>query len=149
MSIRIQEEDFNHSDEYQKLCKDSPQIGAVVTFCGLVREFDKGKGKHLLIEHFPNMTEKVLSEIIQQAKQNWPIFNVHIIHRIGTLTLGEQIVFIGVNSPHRDAAFKACEFIIDYLKTKAPFWKKAINSESEYWIEVKDSDKQAQERWNK
>lgn len=148
MSICIQQADFNHHDEYQQLYNDAPRIGAIVTFCGLVREFDQGDGRALTLEHFPGMTEKTLADIIEQAKQRWPIINARIVHRIGKLELGEQIVFVGVNSEHRKAAFHACEFIMDFLKTQAPFWKKAITQNQEYWVEAKQSDQLEKEKWN-
>ena len=148
MSVSVQEKNFDHTEEYQHLYNDSPHIGAIVTFCGLVREFDHGKGEGLRLEHFPGMTEKTLLDIIEQAKQRWPILNARIVHRVGKLTLSEQIVFVGVNSPHRKAAFHACEFIMDFLKTQAPFWKKAISSEKEYWIEAKQSDQLAKQKWD-
>lgn len=146
--VSIQEKNFDHGEEYQRLYNDAPHIGAIVTFCGLVREFDHGKGQGLNLEYFPGMTEKTLLEIIEQAKQRWPILNARIVHRVGNLKLSDQIVFVGVNSPHRKAAFNACEFIMDFLKTKAPFWKKAISSDKDYWIEAKESDQEAKEKWN-
>ena len=149
MHICIQHQDFNLNDEYPRLKDDAPHIGAIVTFCGLVREFADSTGESLLFEHFPDMTENVLHDITQQAKQRWPIINTRIVHRIGQLDIGEQIVFVGVNSTHRAAAFNACEFIIDYLKTQAPFWKKALTTHSEYWIKAKESDQQARQRWSK
>jgi molybdopterin synthase catalytic subunit len=149
LSISIQTDDFSHSDEYQTLCDDAPSIGAIVTFCGLVREFDDGKGETLFLEHFEGMTEKTLTNICEQAAQRWPIISARIIHRIGAMHLGEQIVFVGINSAHRKAAFHACEFIMDFLKTEAPFWKKAITSDSEYWVEAKTSDQEASKTWKK
>jgi molybdopterin synthase catalytic subunit len=147
--IRIQSQDFNLAEEYAELRKQSGTTGAIVTFTGLVRDFDEGKGKHLFLEHFPGMTEKVLMDITQQAKQRWPIIDIRIIHRIGQLKIDDQIVFVGVSSTHRKAAFQTCEFIMDYLKTQAPFWKKATSEKSSYWVEAKHSDTEAQERWEK
>ena len=149
LSISIQTDDFHHNDEYQTLRTDAPSIGAIVTFCGLVREFDDGLGEALFLEHFTGMTETALTRICEQASQQWPIISARIIHRIGSMSLGEQIVFVGINSAHRKAAFHACEFIIDFLKTDAPFWKKAITSDSEYWVEAKASDREAVKAWNK
>ena len=149
LSISIQTDDFSQSEEYQILCNDAPSIGAIVTFCGLVREFDDGRGEALFLEHFSGMTETALTRICEQAAQRWPIINVRIIHRIGPMHLGEQIVFVGINSAHRKAAFHACEFIMDFLKTDAPFWKKAITSDSEYWVEAKNSDTDAAKAWQK
>jgi molybdopterin synthase catalytic subunit len=149
LSISIQTDDFSQSEEYQILCNDAPSIGAIVTFCGLVREFDDGRGEALFLEHFAGMTETALTRICEQAAQRWPIINARIIHRIGPMHLGEQIVFVGINSAHRKAAFHACEFIMDFLKTDAPFWKKAITSDSEYWVEAKTSDADAAKAWQK
>lgn len=148
VTILIQSQDFSQTDEYQTLISDAPQIGAIVTFTGLVRDFDDGQGRGLFLEHYPAMTEKVLSSISEQAAQRWPIINSRIIHRIGELALGEQIVFVGVNSAHRDAAFNACKFIMDFLKTEAPFWKKALTTKSDYWIDAKDSDQDAKNTWD-
>ena len=145
--ISIQKHNFSIDEAHQQLMKDAPKIGTIVTFTGLVREFTQGKNVDLFLEHYPQMTEKVLNDIIAQAKQRWPILNACIIHRIGHLALGEQIVFVGVNSPHRRDAFLACEFIMDFLKTDAPFWKKEITQNSERWLEAKTSDEQAKKRW--
>lgn len=146
--VVIQDDDFSVADEYQTLISDAPQIGAIVTFTGLVREFDDGCGRGLFLEHYPAMTEKVLHTISAQAAERWPIINSRIIHRIGELTLGEQIVFVGVNSAHRDAAFNACQFMMDFLKTEAPFWKKALTTKSEYWIDAKESDRHIKNAWD-
>ena len=145
--VAIQAQDFSVADEYQTLVNDAPKIGAIVTFTGLVREFDDGQGRGLFLEHYPAMTEKVLQSISEQAEERWPIINSRIIHRIGALELGEQIVFVGVNSAHRDAAFNACKFIMDFLKTEAPFWKKALNNSGNYWIDAKQSDRDAKSTW--
>ena len=147
MSVSIQTEDFNQESEYSALRARSKKIGAIVTFCGLVREFDEHAGYGLYLEHYPNMTENILEGIIQTAKHRWNIFDAHIIHRIGKLTLGDQIVFVGVNAPHRGEAFSACEFIIDFLKTEAPFWKKALNHSGDYWIEANKKDVTTKNRW--
>ncbi|MEO0443398.1 MAG: molybdenum cofactor biosynthesis protein MoaE [Pseudomonadota bacterium] len=147
MSVSIQQDDFDCIDEYKLLLADAPKIGAIVTFCGLVREFDQGQGLALELEHYPQMTEKVLLGIIAEAKARWPILNVRIVHRIGRLSLSEQIVFVGVNSEHRQAAFKACHFIMDLLKTKAPFWKKAISQQGDYWLAAKACDQRAKAAW--
>lgn len=147
MSVRIQTNDFDLGAEYQALRDKTHQVGAIVTFCGLVRDFDEGNGQHLELEYYPGMTEQSLNNIIDQAKERWPILNAHIIHRVGRLALGEQIVFVGVNSPHREAAFFAGQYIMDYLKTEAPFWKRAVNKSQSYWVEAKAKDQQAKQRW--
>lgn len=138
--ISIQESDFNHAQEYEQLRGEGR--GAIVTFCGLVREFSAA-GDGLYLDHYPAMTEKVLHELAASARQRWTIQHVRIIHRVGLLQPGEQIVFIGVASGHRQDAFAACEFLIDALKTQAPFWKK----EGESWVAAKDSDRARAERW--
>lgn len=145
--ICVQQNDFVVADEYQKLASDN-QDGAVVTFVGKVRDFNQGLGvQGLSLEHYPGMTEKVLSNLEAEAREHWPLNNVTIIHRVGDLALGEQIVFIGVTSPHRKAAFAACEFLIDFLKTKAPFWKKELTSEGHKWLTAKASDSEVSQQW--
>ena len=148
MSVCIQTHDFDHQQEYQRLRDDSHKVGAIVTFCGLVRDFDDGSGEGLELEYYPEMTEASLNNILEQAYERWPIIKAKIIHRVGNLYLGDQIVFVGINSPHRDAAFDACRFIMDFLKTQAPFWKKALSKEGDYWVEAKDSDKDAEKKWH-
>jgi molybdopterin synthase catalytic subunit len=147
-SITIQTQDFDVGAEYQQLTQDAPSIGAIVTFTGLVREFSKGENTDLFLEHYPAMTEKVLEDIISRAQQRWNMINTRIIHRIGLLHLGEQIVFVGVNSAHRADAFAAAEFIMDYLKTEAPFWKKEITNQGEAWVDAKISDLSAKKKWS-
>ena len=146
--ISIQHQDFNVQSEYDALREDTPKVGAIVTFSGLVRDFDDGQGRGLFLEHYPAMTEKVLCELIQRAEAKWPIISSRLIHRIGEIQLGEQIVFVGISSAHREAAFDACRFVMDFLKTDAPFWKKAL-SNTDYWIEAKDSDRIAKQKWLK
>lgn len=146
--ISVQQDDFNVSNEYQSLANDN-QDGAIVTFVGKVRDFNEGLDvKGLCLEHYPGMTENVLANIETQAREQWPLNKVTIIHRVGELTLGEQIVFIGVTSPHRKAAFAACEFLIDFLKTQAPFWKKELTSEGSVWLDAKESDNNAAQLWH-
>ena len=123
-------------------------IGAVVTFTGKVRNHNLGDSvKALTLEHYPGMTEKSLAEIVDQARRRWPLGRVTVIHRIGEMWPGEEIVFVGVTSAHRGSAFAAGEFIMDYLKTRAPFWKREATPEGERWVESRDSDKQAASRW--
>ncbi len=138
--ISIQPQDFNAADEYQALC-NHPQTGAVVTFVGLVRDFHKGQS--LWLEHYPPMTEQVLARLCQQAQARWPLHQIRLIHRIGQLPPSAQIVFVGVSSAHRQAAFSACAWLIDHLKTQAPFWKK----EGAHWVEARSSDADAAARW--
>ncbi len=146
--ILVQTEDFNLADEYELLGED-PGVGAVVTFVGKVRDFNLGDtviGLHL--QHYPGMTEKSLQEIAVQARDRWPLDKVTIIHRVGDLDISDQIVFVGVSSAHRDAAFASCEFIMDYLKTKAPFWKKERLNEGSRWLDARESDEESATRWD-
>ncbi len=145
--VIIQHQDFDLTQEYKILRQDAPRIGAIVTFTGLVRDTTDSNDTTLFLEHYPAMTEKVLTDIIQQATERWDIINTRIIHRIGHLRSTEQIVFVGVNSAHRADAFAACEFIMDFLKADAPFWKKEITREHEHWVEAKASDNEAKKRW--
>jgi len=147
--ISVQQADFNQQIEYDRLRKSS-NTGAVVTFTGLVRDINQGeKIASLTLEHYPAMTEKALADIIEQAKLRWSLINTTVIHRVGELQLLDQIVFVGVASLHRGDAFAACEFIMDYLKTSAPFWKKETNNAGEsYWVDARDSDQNALEKWN-
>jgi molybdopterin synthase catalytic subunit len=146
--ISVQLDDFNLQDEAHALRLDA-SIGAVVTFSGLVRDMHGEQGvRGLFLEHYPGMTEKSLKAIASEAQERWPLRALTIIHRIGELKAGEQIVFVGVSSAHRSAAFSACDFVMDYLKTRAPFWKKSLNSDGDYWVDAKDSDTAASERWN-
>ncbi|AUI86496.1 molybdopterin synthase catalytic subunit [Vibrio azureus] len=145
--VSVQLEDFSLELEHQRLSA-AHAAGAVVTFTGKVRDTNLGTdvtGLHL--EHYPGMTEKSLIDICNQAESRWPLLGVRIVHRIGDLDIGEQIVFVGVSSAHRAAAFEACEFIMDYLKTKAPFWKKERTRTESRWIESRQSDQQAALRW--
>ena len=122
--------------------------GAVVTFTGKVRNHNLGDSvKALTLEHYPGMTEKSLAEIVEQARERWPLGRVTVIHRIGEMWPGEEIVFVGVTSAHRGSAFAAGEFIMDYLKTRAPFWKREATPEGERWVDARDSDREAAERW--
>lgn len=149
MTIRVQTEDFDLAVELAILQSSKPDIGAIVTFIGMVRNLNDGDIiKTLTLEHYPGMTEKSLSAIELEAKSRWNISQSLIIHRVGTLKPNDQIVLVVVTSPHRAEAFAACEFIMDYLKTKAPFWKKETTSMAERWVEAKSSDDEAQARWN-
>ena len=146
--VRVQAQDFNHADEYARLTHNNQQDGAVATFCGLVRDQNLGKEViGLTLEHYPGMAEKALVAITEQARNRWQLGRITVIHRFGELVLGDQIVFVGVTSTHRGNAFAACEFIMDYLKTQAPFWKKERTTEGEKWIEARDSDKRKLASW--
>ena len=142
--IRVQIEDFSHTDEY-KLLRDQGISGAIVTFAGLVRDFANTaeSPNDFELQHYPGMTEKVLDTIEHTARRKWQLEKVMIIHRVGKLSPGDQIVFVGVSSKHRKEAFEACAYIMDTLKTQAPFWKK----ENGNWVDAKDSDQTAADRW--
>ncbi len=147
--ISVQTADFDVGAEYQALAQNSA-AGAVVTFVGKVRDMNLGdEVSGLSLEHYPGMTEKALSAICDEAEQRWELGNVRVIHRVGALTAGEQIVFVGVTSAHRSSAFSACEFIMDYLKTRAPFWKKEQLGQSSRWVEARSSDHESAQRWKK
>ncbi|PKH06537.1 molybdopterin synthase catalytic subunit MoaE [Moritella sp. Urea-trap-13] len=146
-AIQIQTEDFDLATEYAALGK-SHSTGAVVTFIGKVRDFNQGDNvSGLTLEHYPGMTEKLLAKILVEAETRWSIQGVKVIHRIGELALGDQIVFVGVASMHRGDAFQACEFIMDYLKTQAPFWKKEATEDGSHWVDARETDTTAADRW--
>lgn len=146
--IRVSEHDFNIADEIAKLEQDNIDDGALVTFTGRVRATNDGHNvTGLYLEHYPAMTEKLLSQIIAQAKDKWRINRTTVIHRVGQLHLGDNIVFVGVTSKHRGDAFAAAEFIMDYLKVQAPFWKKENRASGEEWVEAKASDQQKASHW--
>lgn len=148
MTIRVQKEDFDLGAELGNLRLSNPSIGALVSFVGQVRDMNDGDAINTLtLEHYPEMTQKALAAIELQAKARWDVIDALIIHRVGTLQPLDQIVLVAVTSAHRGEAFKACEFIMDYLKTSAPFWKKETTSQGERWVEPKLSDDAAQARW--
>lgn len=147
LHVRVSEQDFRIDEEVQRL-RGLAGTGALVTFSGLVRELHGDKVvEALFLEHYPGMTERSLHEIIEQAAGRWSLQAVTVIHRIGRLEAGAQIVFVGVASRHRHAAFAACEFIMDYLKTRAPFWKKSLQADGAHWVDARESDAEAAERW--
>lgn len=148
--IKVQSEDFNVAEEYQRLTQGNQQDGAVVFFVGLVRDFNQAQSiKSLTLEHYPAMTEKVLNKIVEQARDKWPLGRISVVHRVGTMQLGEQIVFVGVTSQHRQAAFEAGQFIMDILKTQAPFWKKEQTEQGNHWVDAKESDQEQAKSWLK
>lgn len=150
MTVRIQTEDFDVGLELNKLRHSNPAIGALVSFVGQVRDINDGSSVNTLtLEHYPEMTEKALLKIEAEAKSRWDVLDSLIIHRVGTLQPLDQIVLVLVASAHRGDAFSACEFIMDYLKTIAPFWKKELTSQGERWVEAKLSDDAAKARWQK
>jgi len=148
--IRVQENDFDISAEIAALRKGDPRVGAVVTFLGTVRDLNDGSQvKEMTLEHYPGMTEKALEEIVAQAKSRWDIYQALVIHRVGPLLPENQIVLVAVTSAHRGEAFAACEFIMDYLKTAAPFWKKEETPEGGRWVDARVTDETAMARWKK
>ena len=152
MTICIQKDLFNIEKIISNLRKNKPSIGAIVSFIGYVRDFNKDintkKLKQMNLEHYPGMTEKTLIKIELNAKSRWSLEDVFIIHRVGKLLPTEPIVAVVVASEHRKNAFEACEFIIDFLKTDAPFWKKEISDQDELWVENRLEDHQKKASWN-
>jgi molybdopterin synthase catalytic subunit len=148
MTVRVQTEDFDAGREIALLRQGNPQVGAVAAFVGVVRDMNDGsKVADMELEHYPGMTEKAISDIISQAKSRWNIFDTLVVHRIGHLKPTDQIVLVVVASAHRGDAFAACEFVMDYLKTRAPFWKKELTPDGARWVESRSSDDAAAERW--
>ena len=148
MPVRIQHEDFDAGAEIARLRAGDPRIGAVASFVGVARDRNDGvEVATMTLEHYPGMTERAIEAIVAQAKARWQIFEVLVIHRIGELKPLEQIVLVVATSSHRGDAFAACEFVMDYLKTEAPFWKKETTPEGTRWVDARDSDAAARERW--
>jgi molybdopterin synthase catalytic subunit len=146
--ILVQEADFDINQHYQTLLKINPAgTGAAVLFVGLVRDLDDAKVEAMQLEHYPGMTEACLQQIVDKAHQRWAIEGVHVVHRVGKLLRHDQIVLVGVTSRHRGDAFAACEFVMDYLKHDAPFWKAEFTEHGKHWVEAKESDQQALKRW--
>jgi molybdopterin synthase catalytic subunit len=145
--IRIQVEDFDVNDELDALAREGRDVGAVASFIGIVRG-DSELGA-LTLEHYPGMTEREIARSVDEARARWPLDGISVIHRIGRLTVGERIVLVAVASRHRAAALEACNFLIDYLKTRAPFWKEEERGPARSWIESRKSDDEAAERWRR
>lgn len=149
MPVRIQTEDFDLSSEIKQLRRGDARVGAVAAFIGTVRDQNEGaEVSKMTLEHYPGMTEKSLEEIIDQAKARWDIYDVLIIHRIGPLDIEDQIVLVAVTSAHRGEAFASCEFVMDYLKTLAPFWKKEDTENGAKWVDARLSDDEALKKWD-
>mgnify|MGYP002638417524 FL=1 len=146
--ILIQKQDFDLSIEVSRARANDNDIGAVVSFVGTVRDLDNASVNKMTLEHYPGMTEKTLESIVNKAQERWPIGNTTIIHRIGDLNINDQIVLVITTSKHRKAAFEACEFIMDYLKTEAPFWKKEHTTTDSSWVEAKNSDSIQKNKWD-
>ena len=148
MSVRVQAEDFDAGREIARIREGNARVGAVAAFVGVVRDVNDGSAvAGMELEHYPGMTEKAIGKIIDEAKSRWDIFDVHVIHRIGRLKPTDQIVLVVVSGAHRGEAFAACEFVMDYLKTRAPFWKKEQTPDGARWVEARASDDTAAERW--
>lgn len=147
MIIRVQKEDFNIADINAQMRGDRHDAGAIASFTGLVRDLPGLGLKNMTLEHYPGMTENALADIVEKARQRWDIINCAVIHRVGELKPGDQIVLVSVLTAHRREAFLACEFVMDYLKTEAPFWKKETDAASSRWVAAKSSDDQARNRW--
>lgn len=150
MNVRVQQQDFDISTEIAAMRSGNPKIGAIASFVGVVRDVNDGDSvSTMTLEHYPGMTEKSIAEIIDQARRRWEVLDALVIHRVGTLKPTDQIVLVIVASTHRGDAFAACEFIMDYLKTQAPFWKKEITPQGGRWVDARVTDDKAAERWKK
>ena len=148
MKVAVQSEPFDLAAEVAALHRANPRVGAVASFLGLVRDVNEGDGVHTLtLEHYPGMTEKSLERIVRDALARWDLLDATVIHRVGEMQPTEPIVLVAVASAHRGEAFAACEFIMDYLKTRAPFWKKEMTPDGERWVDAKESDELAASKW--
>jgi molybdopterin synthase catalytic subunit len=148
--VRVQEGDFDVGRELEALTRGRNDVGAVASFVGLVRDANDGAAiRGMTLEHYPGMTEKALEEICAQASGRWDLQDIVVIHRVGALVPGDRIVMVGVASAHRGEAFAACEFIMDYLKTRAPFWKREDTPEGSRWVDARTSDDKAAQRWKR
>jgi molybdopterin synthase catalytic subunit len=147
-AVRVQEADFDIGKELEALTRGRRGVGAVASFVGLVRNANDGTDVSVMtLEHYPGMTEKALEDICAQAHARWSLIDTLVIHRVGALKPGDRIVLVGVSSAHRGEAFEACEFIMDYLKTRAPFWKREDTPHGSRWVEARASDDTAAEKW--
>ena len=146
--VRIQEADFDVGVELAALRRENPRVGAVASFVGIVRDANEGSDvSELTLEHYPGMTETALAAIVDEARERWAIIDALVIHRVGRLLPTDQIVLVAVSSAHRGEAFAACEFIMDYLKTRAPFWKKEDTPGGGRWVDARETDDSAAARW--
>ncbi len=148
--IKVQREDFDIGAELARLTDGNTKVGGLASFVGLVRDLgDRGAVSAMTLEHYPGMTERRLAEIEAEARSRWPLEDVLIIHRYGRLEPGDRIVLVATTSAHRQAALESCAFLIDWLKTKAPFWKLEEGAKGAAWVEAKDSDDRAAEKWRR
>ena len=147
--VRVQHEEFDVGAEIARLRSANPRIGAVASFVGVVRDINNGDPVvAMTLEHYPGMTEKALAEIVAQARARWDLYDVLVVHRVGTLRPTDPIVLVVTTSGHRHDAFAACEFVMDYLKTDAPFWKKEATPAGERWVDARDTDDAARNKWS-
>jgi molybdopterin synthase catalytic subunit len=150
MKILVQGEPFDLGSEVDAIHAGRTDVGAVASFVGLARDLNEGSGvAAMTLEHYPGMTEKALAQVVDDACERWPLLDVTVIHRVGRLLPGDPIVLVAVAASHRGEAFAACEFIMDYLKTRAPFWKKEETADGERWVDARASDDAAAARWQK
>jgi molybdopterin synthase catalytic subunit len=150
MTVRVQTEDFDAGAEIADFRRGNPKIGAVASFIGIARDVNDGDAvSTLALEHYPGMTEKALENIVAEARARWDVMDILVVHRVGELRPTEQIVLVAVAGAHRGEAFAACEFVMDYLKTRAPFWKKEQTAQGARWVEARESDGEAAQRWKK
>jgi molybdopterin synthase catalytic subunit len=150
MAVRVQREDFDAGAEIARLRAGDPRVGAVAAFVGIARDVNDGaKVATLALEHYPGMTESALDDICAQARARWNILDVLVVHRVGELQPTDQIVLVVVASAHRGEAFAACEFVMDFLKTGAPFWKRETTPDGTRWVDARDSDEVARSRWER
>ena len=148
MSVRVQTQDFDAGAEIAALRRADPKVGAIASFIGVVRDVNDGDTvREMTLEHYPGMTERALEQIVAEARTRWNIIDVLVIHRVGRLAPTDQIVLVVVSGAHRGEAFAACEFVMDYLKTRAPFWKKERTAEGTRWVEARTADDAAADRW--
>jgi molybdopterin synthase catalytic subunit len=150
MTVRIQTEDFDVGAEISRLRSGNARVGAVASFIGVVRDLNEGEAvAGMTLEHYPGMTERSIEAIVEEARSRWDIIDALVVHRVGPLLPTDQIVLVVVTSSHRGEAFAACEFLMDYLKTRAPFWKKERLPEGARWVEARASDDAAAARWER
>jgi molybdopterin synthase catalytic subunit len=149
MAVSVQEADFDVAELQEVLLAGAQQEGAVAAFTGYVRRSNEQRQVDSMeLEHYPGMTENSITDILQQAADRWPLFAASVVHRVGKLNPGDRIVWVGVSSSHREAAFSACEFIMDYLKTRAPFWKKELGPDGGHWVSAREADTSRATRWH-
>ena len=149
MTVRVQPGDFDAGIEMAAMRRGNPKIGAIASFVGVVRDLNEGADvAEMTLEHYPGMTEKALEKMVAEARARWDIYDALVVHRVGTLKPSDQIVLVVVASAHRGEAFQACEFLMDYLKTRAPFWKKEKTPDGVRWVDARTADDAAADRWS-